>query len=188
MHALCRGRYSIQVAQGSSAKFAKMNKSPEQSTSTHSKTQACPRPPRLHSVDTEVSRSTQYQFDHPKTFKPGARQKILLVHRKKFASRKRVHCLAWGNASEGERNKENYSEPVVPACFSNTLKKVPDFVGLQSIAIHSRASPRTQDVVQCTLPFSNGNSPDKNKDFQISSQPQIREGYLGQKNAEQNVE
>lgn len=35
MHALCRGRYSIQVAQGSSAKFAKMNKSPEYSLPLH---------------------------------------------------------------------------------------------------------------------------------------------------------
>lgn len=68
MHALCRGRYSIQVMQGSSAKFAKMNKSLECSLPLYilKYKQVSPWSPRLCSLRTEDSRSIKHKFDHLK--------------------------------------------------------------------------------------------------------------------------
>lgn len=86
----------------------------------------------------------------------------------------RIQCGAWGNrtsAGNGGRKKKNYSVSVLSACVLNPLKQVPYFVQVQSIAIDS-FGPLSEHRMWLSAPpspFSYGNSPDKNKDFQPTS-------------------
>lgn len=72
------------------------------------------------------------------------------------------------------RKEKNYSVSVLSTCILNPLKKVPHFVQVQSIAIDSfELHPTPPQNTGCGLaplpPFSHGNAPDKNKDFQPTS-------------------
>lgn len=161
-----------------------MNKSPENSLPLHilKCKQVSPRSLRLYTADSEGSRSIKYLSDHlrlPRLSSQESGNGFCWSKGRILQMQNVSTCGAWGSstsASRGGRNKKNYSESVVSACILNPLKKV---LSPKHCNWLLWVPPRTQDVAECTLPLSNGNSPDKNKDFQISSQPRIREGYLG---------
>lgn len=179
MHALCRGRYSIQVTQASSAKFAKMNKSPECCLPLHilKYQQVSPRPLRLCSTDVEDSRSKKEQFDHLRHQRLLSQEPGNKVSQSRGGTSQMVKGSSVGPeatglfAGKGGRKKKNYSVSVFSACILYPLKQVPYFVQVQSIAIVS-FGPLSEHRMQLSAPpypISYGTSPDKNKDFQPTS-------------------